>query len=342
MKIEHRNIIERAQRHGLFPSDLAHELLEHDLVSICLHELNYIKAPYSSLKEEAQQEVINRITEKVHDAVALAIRTINARGAASVSVEMKSIKVEAKTLTITAKVDGEEPNKHELTDSAGKLCLLIMAPQDYDEGLDGITPARDQHHLPLAASEILGGLDLVGSDDEIPDGEDPLYQDVVRVIGETRRATISAVQRKFKVGYNRAARLIDRMEQEGLVTAPNSNGVRDVLIPPPAGHEPEPEPLHTPEEQADDLYGQALAIVREDGGGSVSWLQMRLAVGQEQAEALITRLREAGEVGEPDEKGNHPLLVAPIPDVTVTIEQAAPAETDSEPDDQPEVPITLE
>ncbi|UXY55357.1 DNA translocase FtsK [Pseudomonas tohonis] len=341
MKIEHRSIIDRARSMGLYPSELAHELLVHDLVAACLGELRNLKAAYSSLNESTQQEVIDRLTDAARGAATVAIRTISTRDVEHVQVEMKSIKVEAKTLTITAKVDAHEPSKHALTDSAGKLCLLVIAPNDYEEAMDDIVPDRDQKNLALPASEILGGLDLRGSED-IPEGDDPLYQDVVQVITETRRATISAVQRKFTIGYNRAARLIDRMEQEGLVTAPNSNGVRDVLIPPPAGHEPEPEPLHTPEEQADDLYGRALAIVREDGGGSVSWLQMRLAVGQEQAEALITRLREAGEVGEPDEKGNHPLLVAPIPDVAVTLEQAPPAETDSEPDDQPEVPITLE
>ncbi|WP_317891594.1 DNA translocase FtsK [Pseudomonas sp. PDM13] len=340
MKIEHRSIIDRARSMGLYPSELAHELLVHDLVAACLGELRNLKAAYSSLNESTQQEVIDRLTDAARDAATVAIRTISTRDVEHVQVEMKSIKVEAKTLTITAKVDAHEPSKHALTDSAGKLCLLVIAPNDYEEAMDDIVPDRDQKTLALPASEILGGLDLRGSDDDIPDGDDPLYQDVVRVISETRRATISAVQRKFKVGYNRAARLIERMEREGLVTAPNSNGVRDVLIPPPAGHEQEPEPLHTPEEQADDLYAQAVAIVREDAGGSISWLQMRLAIGQDQAEALIARLRDAGVVGEPDDKGNHPLLDASTPDIAVisTEEPAAPEEAD----DQPEVPITLE
>lgn len=338
MKIEHRSIIDRARSMGLWPSELAHQLLVHDLVDACLGELRNLKASYSSLNEATQQEVINRLTDAARDAATLAIRTISTRDVEHVQVEMKSIKVEAKTLTITAKVDAHEPSKHALTDSAGKLCLLVMAPNDYEDAMEDIVPDRDQKDLPLPAGDILNGMGLGG--DDSPEGDDPLYPDVVRVVSETRRASISAIQRKFAIGYNRAGRLIERMEADGLITAPDSNGGRDVLIPPPAGHNAEPEPLHSAEEQAEDLYQQALAITLEDGRGSAGWLQMRLAIGQDQADALIQRLRDAGVIGEPDEKGNHPLVTSPTPDVAVTSdsESSEPEEAD----DQPEVPITLE
>lgn len=62
---------------------------------------------------------------------------------------------------------------------------------------------------------------------------DPLYDEAVRFVTETRKASISSVQRRLKVGYNRAARLIEEMERTGIVSAMESNGVRDVLAPPP-------------------------------------------------------------------------------------------------------------
>jgi len=226
---------------------------------------------------------------------------------------MKSIKVEAKTLTITAKVDAHEPSKHALTDSAGKLCLLVMAPNDYEAAMDDIVPDRDQKDLPLPVGDILDGMGH-GGDDDSPEGDDPLYPDVVRVVSETRRASISAIQRKFGIGYNRAGRLIERMEADGLITAPDSHGGRDVLMPPPAGHNAEPEPLHSPEEQAEDLYQQILADLKETGHTSAQWLQMRFAVGQEQAEALIQRLLDEGVIGEPNEAGKHLLCHQPIDD----------------------------
>ncbi|UCE76298.1 MAG: DNA translocase FtsK 4TM domain-containing protein [Gammaproteobacteria bacterium] len=62
---------------------------------------------------------------------------------------------------------------------------------------------------------------------------DPLYDDAVRIVTETRRASISGVQRRLKIGYNRAARMIEQMETAGIVGPQQSNGNREVLAPPP-------------------------------------------------------------------------------------------------------------
>lgn len=64
--------------------------------------------------------------------------------------------------------------------------------------------------------------------------QDVLYDQAVQFVLESRRASISAVQRKLKIGYNRAARMIEAMESAGLVTEMSTNGSRDVLAPPPA------------------------------------------------------------------------------------------------------------
>jgi len=65
------------------------------------------------------------------------------------------------------------------------------------------------------------------------DESDPLYDEAVRIVTETRRGSISGVQRRLKIGYNRAARLIEAMEAAGIVTPPEHNGDRTVLAPPP-------------------------------------------------------------------------------------------------------------
>jgi len=62
---------------------------------------------------------------------------------------------------------------------------------------------------------------------------DPLYDEAVRIVTETRRASVSGVQRRLKVGYNRAARMVEAMELAGIVGPVEGNGSRDVLAPPP-------------------------------------------------------------------------------------------------------------
>ena len=65
------------------------------------------------------------------------------------------------------------------------------------------------------------------------DEVDPLYDEAVAVVTETRKASISYVQRRLKIGYNRAARMIEEMEASGVVSMVQSNGSREVLAPPP-------------------------------------------------------------------------------------------------------------
>ncbi|MFK7954453.1 MAG: DNA translocase FtsK, partial [Lysobacterales bacterium] len=65
------------------------------------------------------------------------------------------------------------------------------------------------------------------------DQTDELYDKAVYVVTESRRASISNVQRRLRIGYNRAARLVEEMEAAGVVSAPEHNGNREVLAPPP-------------------------------------------------------------------------------------------------------------
>ena len=61
--------------------------------------------------------------------------------------------------------------------------------------------------------------------------QDPLYDQAVQVVIETKKASISGVQRRLKIGYNRAARMVESMEEAGLVGPLQSNGSREILIP---------------------------------------------------------------------------------------------------------------
>ena len=63
--------------------------------------------------------------------------------------------------------------------------------------------------------------------------EDALYDEAVRFVTESRKASISAVQRKLRIGYNRAARMIESMEATGVVSEMGNNGSREVIAPSP-------------------------------------------------------------------------------------------------------------
>lgn len=88
-------------------------------------------------------------------------------------------------------------------------------PRYIDEILDG------------PAGQIPGMPDIGGDDSE----QDALYDQAVAVVLETRKASISGVQRRLKIGYNRAARMVEAMESVGLVGPPQSNGSREILVP---------------------------------------------------------------------------------------------------------------
>ncbi len=68
-----------------------------------------------------------------------------------------------------------------------------------------------------------------GGDDE----SDELYDKAVQIVTESRRASVSGIQRRLKIGYNRAARMVEDMERAGVVSEMQSNGSREVLAPPP-------------------------------------------------------------------------------------------------------------
>ncbi|MBV6287852.1 DNA translocase FtsK [Pseudomonas aegrilactucae] len=110
-----------------------------------------------------------------------------------------------------------------------------------DEEVHRVVEAWKLRGAPDYNDDILSGVEEAGSgfdgggggggDDDAE--TDALYDEAVQFVLESRRASISAVQRKLKIGYNRAARMIEAMEMAGVVTAMNTNGSREVIAPGP-------------------------------------------------------------------------------------------------------------
>ena len=109
-----------------------------------------------------------------------------------------------------------------------------------DEEVHRVVEAWKLRGSPDYNDDILSGVEEAGSGFEGGGSEggddaetDALYDEAVQFVLESRRASISAVQRKLKIGYNRAARMIESMEMAGVVTSMNTNGSREVLAPAP-------------------------------------------------------------------------------------------------------------
>jgi S-DNA-T family DNA segregation ATPase FtsK/SpoIIIE len=91
-------------------------------------------------------------------------------------------------------------------------------------------PNYIENVLEESSTTLLPGEASAGSNGE---DLDPFYDEAVSIVTETRKASISYVQRRLKIGYNRAARMIEEMENSGVVSQVQSNGSREVLAPPP-------------------------------------------------------------------------------------------------------------
>jgi S-DNA-T family DNA segregation ATPase FtsK/SpoIIIE len=98
------------------------------------------------------------------------------------------------------------------------------------EFLKKTAPANYLQEITQDTTDSFDGAGFNGNGDK---ETDPLYDEAVMFVTETRKASISSVQRKFRVGYNRAARLIEDMEMAGVVSSAEGNGSREVLAPAP-------------------------------------------------------------------------------------------------------------
>jgi len=102
-----------------------------------------------------------------------------------------------------------------------------------DEEVHRVVAAWQTYGKPAYINEVTEG----GEDTETTiDGgseSDPLFDDALRIVTETRRASISLIQRKLKIGYNRAATIMDSLEAAGVVSSVDHSGAREVLAPPP-------------------------------------------------------------------------------------------------------------
>jgi S-DNA-T family DNA segregation ATPase FtsK/SpoIIIE len=191
------------------------------------------------------EELIARLAQKAR---AAGIHLILATQRPSVDVITGLIKANIPTriaFQVSSRIDSRT-----ILDQQGAESLLGMGDMLYlppghgiPNRVHGAFVSDDEVHRVTAWLKELGPPQYNDSILEEPEGEDgdggegtdaeadPLYDEAVAIVMKTRRASISAVQRHLRIGYNRAARLIEAMEKAGLVSAMQSNGNREVIAP---------------------------------------------------------------------------------------------------------------
>jgi S-DNA-T family DNA segregation ATPase FtsK/SpoIIIE len=97
--------------------------------------------------------------------------------------------------------------------------------------IEGILEGGVPDEVDSGSAVGFGGLQQTLADAGVDGESDPLYDQAVAVVIKHKRASISLVQRHLRIGYNRAARLLEQMEKSGLVSAMATNGNRDLLVP---------------------------------------------------------------------------------------------------------------
>ena len=110
----------------------------------------------------------------------------------------------------------------------------FVSDQEVHNVCDFLRQRGQANYLEEILTEPVTGIPGLDDENASSDDEmDPLYDQAVAIVTETRKASISYVQRRLKVGYNRAARMIEEMENSGVVSSVQSNGSREVLAPAP-------------------------------------------------------------------------------------------------------------
>lgn len=204
------------------PEFAAHNMGK-EILNFMVQEFRAMPDVWQKLSEEKQASVLERARIRIEGIVERAVSIIAEDGKISVVADLEScaIKDEIKAVFKVSRGNPIE-DLHELFGSVNRPCLLVVA--DSSRLLGGMHDVRPDPNQPQLQLD-----DESTPENGMDDGPDPLYAGAVAMVRETKKTTISAVQRALHIGYNRAARLIERMELEGVLSSMDSTGNRRLL-----------------------------------------------------------------------------------------------------------------
>jgi DNA segregation ATPase FtsK/SpoIIIE-like protein len=188
-----------------------------DIMGIIINTMKGMPDVWQKMSKETQQDYLDSIDRQVTTTVEKCVKLIAADNRPFVMAKVDQVVfkggIEAKMKLDTSPHENGAPSgAHELADQQGQMVMIMLPALEQYEISDDQKPQADEDQYDI-----------------IDDNDDLLYDDVVEFVIESNTATITTIQRKFKVGYNRASRLMDMLEQHGVVSEISPTGGRTVL-----------------------------------------------------------------------------------------------------------------
>lgn len=187
------------------------------LMNAVIEELKLMDEPYKNMKEAGQKRVIKSVELGVKDAIEKAVDILAAEERHTVVASVEKVTF-GKGVQVSISASADQVNILDLAQhkkKGGRVNIIMIDNDVHGSRMEGAPVAeKDQKPLPL----------------EDKNAPDQLLEEAKEFIVQSRKASISAVQRKLKIGYNRAARLIEDLEKAKVVSPMQSNGSRSVLI----------------------------------------------------------------------------------------------------------------
>lgn len=323
MDLNEKELIEQARLMGVPAHEFAAKFITRDLVEATVTAVRKVV----KLKEEQEGKLIDALNVDIKELVSAAVVVIAAAGTSAITCTMKSYMGTGKSLRVVLDTDGDDPQRHALTDRVNNRVLLVLAPDEYYGALDSNKPQKDQTDLPLddqpGAQTFTGEGNSTTHQLEKPSEEPPSAYELA-FIHVTNGGEISpkAIQNAAGVKRKDVADIILTLASNGIISEPDDEGIRTLI---PAGqrqmtaadlkHGPgslaesfsegskllnEPAYLPTFDE---DQYADAVLLVQRERKVSLSFLKSNFSIDEATAEAMIFRMEQDGVVSEPNDIG---------------------------------------
>lgn len=189
-----------------------------DIMGIIVNTMKGMPDVWQKMSKETQQDYLDSVDKQVTDTVEKCVKLIAADNRPFVMAKVDQVVfkggIEAKMKLDTRPGENGAPSgAHELADQQGQMVMIMLPALEQYEATDDEKPQADEDQY-----------DIIDDNDEL------LYDDVAKFVCDQTSPTISGIQRKFRIGYNRASRLMDMLESNGVVSELSPEGKRTVLI----------------------------------------------------------------------------------------------------------------